>query len=84
MDLKNPEKVIPATKVRNNLIAANQNLVNTRSYLKNITFPYCNEEYLRSLQALAASTYQDMMSQQRQECALSIIQKLSKRCYLLV
>ena len=83
MDLKNPEKVIPATEVRNNLIAANQNLINTKAYLKNVKFPYCTDEDMKSLQALANSSYQDMMTQQRQEYALSIIQELSKRCYQL-
>jgi hypothetical protein len=43
LELNNPQKVIFATEVRNNLIAANQNLQNTRSYLKNIELPYCTE-----------------------------------------
>lgn len=83
MDCKNPEKVIPATEVRNNLIAANQNLVNTKTYLKNVNFPYCTDEDLKSLQALSASCYQDMMNAERQKYALSIIQELSKRCFKL-
>ncbi len=83
MDTRNPEKVIPATEVRNNLIAANQNLVNTRSYLKNVTFPYCTEQDLVSLQGLANSCYQDMMTRERQEYALSIMQEMCRRCYQL-
>lgn len=83
MNIKNPEKVIPATEVRNNLIAAYQNLVNTRAYLKNVTFPYCTEEDLKSLQNLSAGSYQDMMTPERQKYALSIIQELLKRCYHL-
>lgn len=81
--LRNPEKVIPATEVRNNLIAAYQNLVNTRAYLKNVTFPYCTEDDLKSLQNLSAGSYQDMMTPERQKYALSIIQELLKRCYHL-
>lgn len=83
MDIKNPEKVIPATEVRNNLIAAYQNLVNTKTYLKNVTFPYCTEDDLKSLQNLSAGAYQDMLSPERQKYALNIIQELIKRCYHL-
>lgn len=83
MDIKNPEKVIPATEVRNNLIAAYQNLVNTKSYLKNVTFPYCTEDDLKSLQNLSAATYQDMMSPERQKYAYQIIVELIKRCFHL-
>jgi hypothetical protein len=75
--------VIPATEVRNNLIAAYQNLVNTKAYLKNVTFPYCTDDDLKSLQNLSAGSYQDMMTPERQKYALSIIQELLKRCYHL-
>jgi len=83
MDINNPEKVIPATEVRNNLIAAYQNLVNTRSYLKNVTFPYCTDDDLKTLQSLSAGSYQDMLSVERQRYCLNIIQELRKRCYKL-
>lgn len=83
MDIKNPEKVIPATEVRNNLIAAYQNLVNTKSYLKNVTFPYCTDDDLKSLQSLSAASYQDMMSPERQKYAQKIIAELIKRCFHL-
>lgn len=83
MDIKNPEKVIPATEVRNNLVAAYQNLVNTKSYLKNVTFPYCTENDLKSLAYLSNTTYQDMMTVDRQKYALNIVQELIKRCYQL-
>lgn len=77
--LSNPEKVIFATEVRNNLVAANQNLINTKTYLKNIDFPYCTQEDLKTLQGLSAGTYQDMQTVQRQKYALDIIQVLRKR-----
>ncbi|CAF0828677.1 unnamed protein product [Brachionus calyciflorus] len=83
LDINNPEKVIFATEVRNNLVAANQNLVNTRTYLKNITLPYCTDEDLKTLQGLASGTYQDMQTPQRQRYALSIIQVLRQRCAAL-
>jgi hypothetical protein len=70
-------------KVRNNLVATNQNLINTRAYLKNIDLPYCTEDDLKTLQSLAAGTYQDMMTPHRQKYALDIIQVLRKRCAAL-
>lgn len=79
LDIRNPEKVILATEVRNNLVASNQNLMNTRSYLKNVNLPYCTDEDLRSLQALAAGIYQDMLSVDRQRYCLNIMQVLRKR-----
>ncbi|RNA02600.1 E3 ubiquitin- ligase BRE1-like 2-like [Brachionus plicatilis] len=83
LDVNNPEKVIFATEVRNNLVAANQNLINTKTYLKNITLPYCTDEDLKTLQGLAAGTYQDMQTAQRQRYALNIIQVLRQRCAAL-
>ena len=79
----NQEKVIFATEVRNNLVATNLNLINTRAYLKNIDLPYCTEDDLKTLQSLASGTYQDMMTPQRQKYALDIIQVLRKRCAAL-
>lgn len=79
----NPEKVIKATEVRNNLVAANQNLINTRTYLKNIELPYCTEEDLKTLQGLAAGTYQDMLSLNRQKYVIDIIKALRMRCAAL-
>ncbi len=77
---KYPEKVISATEVRNNLVAAYQNLLNTKAYLKNIDFPYCNETDLKTLQTLASRTYYDMQSSDKQRYCLTIIQILRKRC----
>ena len=68
-----------ATEVRNNLVASNQNLLNTKSYLKNVNLPYCTDEDLRSLQSLAAGIYQDMLSVERQRYCLNIMQVLRKR-----
>ena len=78
-----PEKVIYATEVRNNLVAANQNLINTRSYLKNIELPYCTEEDLKTLQNLATGCYKDMNTVDRQKYVLGILQALRKRCAAL-
>jgi hypothetical protein len=64
-------------------VAANQNLQNTRTYLKNITLPYCTEEDLKTLQGVAQGTYQDMQSVQRQRYVLDIIQALRQRCAAL-
>lgn len=83
LDQNNPQKVIFATEVRNNLIAANQNLQNTRSYLKNIELPYCTEDDLKTLKNVAAGTYQDMMVEARQKYVLNILQVLRKRCAAL-
>ena len=71
--------MILATEVRNNLVASNQNLMNTKSYLKNVNLPYCTDEDLRSLQSLAAGIYQDMLSVDRQRYCLNIMQVLRKR-----
>jgi hypothetical protein len=79
LDIRNPEKVILATEVRNNLVASNQNLKNTKMYLKNVNLPYCTDEDLNSLQALAAGIYQDMLSVDRQRYCLNIMQVLRKR-----
>ena len=81
--LRDPERVIYATEVRNNLVAANQNLQNTRTYLKNIDLPYCTEEDLKTLQGLSQGTYQDMQSLERQKYVIYIIQALRKRCAAL-
>ena len=83
MDINSPEKFIPATEVRNNLIAADHNLSNTKAFLKNITFPYCTDEDLKSLKDLPASSYQDMLTTERQSYVLSVIQELSKQCFQL-
>ena len=61
------------------MVASNQNLVNTKSYLKNVNLPYCTDEDLRSLQSLAAGIYQDMLSTERQRYCLNIMQVLRKR-----
>lgn len=75
-----PEKVISATEVRNNLVASYQNLLNTKTYLKNVDLPYCTETDLKTLQNLASRTYEDMLSSERQRYCLTIIQILRKRC----
>jgi len=72
-----------ATEVRNNLVAANQNLSNIKSYLKNIDLPYCTEDDLKSLQNLASNTYKDMLTLDRQNYVYDIIQALRKRCAAL-
>ena len=82
-DFNDPERAIYATEVRNNLVAANQNLQNTRTYLKNIELPYCTEDDLKTLQGLAQGTYQDMQSVQRQRYVVEIVQALRKRCAAL-
>jgi hypothetical protein len=65
------------------LVAANQNLTNTRTYLKNIELPYCTEEDLKALQGLGAGTYQDMLTIQRQKYVIEIIKTLRMRCAAL-
>lgn len=72
-----------ATEVRNNLVAANQNLINTKTYLKNVDIPYCTEDDLKSLHGLATNIYEDMKTQQRQKYALDVIQTVRKRCAAL-
>jgi hypothetical protein len=83
LDLKDPQKVIFATEVRNNLVAANQNLINTKSYLSNIDLPYCEQKDLDTLKNLAAGTFQDMQTVERENYALNILQVLRKRCAAL-
>lgn len=75
--------MIFATEVRNNLVAANQNLSNTRTYLKNIELPYCTEEDLKALQGLSAGVYQDMLTVPREKYAIDIIRTLRMRCAAL-
>ena len=75
-----PEKVISATEVRNNLVAAYQNLINLRKYLKRVDLPYCTETDLKTLHNLASRTYEDMINVDRQRYCLSIIEILRRRC----
>lgn len=51
--------------------------------MKNVTFPYCTDDDLKTLQSLSAGSYQDMLSVERQRYCLNIIQELRKRCYKL-
>ena len=69
--------------MRNNLVAANQNLQSTRSNLKGIDIPYCSDDDFRTLQGLASGIYNDMQSIERQKYVVTIVQTMRKRCAAL-
>ena len=72
-----------ATEVRNNLVAANQNLQSTKANLKGIDLPYCSEDDFKTLQGLATGIYTDMQNVERQRYVLNIVQTMRKRCAAL-
>lgn len=72
-----------ATEVRNNLVAANQNLQSTKANLKGIELPYCSDDDFKTLQGLASGIYTDMQNAERQRYVLNIIQTMRKRCAAL-
>lgn len=84
MDIKSPEKTIPATEVRNNLKAAYENILATREYLKVVEFPYLStDSELLSLKNLSESSYKDMLTTGKQEKTLKTIQHFLKKCLKL-
>lgn len=54
-----------ATEVRNNVIAASQNLGSTQQYLCHITFPYCKPDEVETLEKACANIYTDMRTTER-------------------
>jgi hypothetical protein len=73
-------RVLYATEVRNNLLAANQNLTNIRNYLTNVDIPYCTDDYLVTLNGVSQNIYEDMLTAERQHYVLEIVEVLRKRC----
>lgn len=65
--------------MKNNLIAAYQNLTNAKSYLKNVNFPYLTEEDLMSLQILSDELY-EYMSADGHSYVLKQVQIARKKC----
>lgn len=45
-----------AAETRNNLVAASQNLQGAHSFLPNITFPYCGEDEVETLNKVSWSS----------------------------
>ncbi len=72
-----------ATEVRNNLVAANQNLSSTRKNLKGIEIPYCTDDDFKTLQGLASGVFTDMQTVERQRYTVGIILTMRKRCAAL-
>lgn len=77
--IRKTETVIYATEVKNNLMAAYQNLANARQYLKNVEMPNCSDNDLSMLQKLANDIY-EYMSDDGQTYAYKLIQTMRKKC----
>jgi len=83
LDPSDNSKVLLATEVRNNLIAANQNMVNIKSHLKNVNIPYLSEDDFKAISGLASGIFNDMNTLDRQKYVMNIIQTIRKRCAAL-
>lgn len=74
-----------ATESRNHSIAAAQNIAAANRYLKNIAFPYCKPEEVRTLETAAAHVYTDMRNPQRHQYVyVNVYLSMYKRCRALV
>ncbi|XP_060076503.1 rho GTPase-activating protein gacV-like [Ylistrum balloti] len=73
-----------ATKTRNNLIAATQNMRSTHNYLGNITFPYCKLAEIQTLEQAANNIYNDMWTDDRNDHANQCYVANQKRCAALL
>ncbi|OWF52754.1 uncharacterized protein LOC110447357 isoform X2 [Mizuhopecten yessoensis] len=73
-----------ATKARNNLIAAIQNIQSTQKYLDNITFPYCDQKEIVTLEKAMNNMYTDMMTPDRYQHAEACYTTTQKRCAALL
>lgn len=65
------EKYVLATEVRNNLIAAIQNVTGTQKYLNTIEFPYCKPAEVETLKKATANIYADMATTERHRHAFN-------------
>jgi hypothetical protein len=63
------QKYAIATEVRNNEIAAIQNLRSCQNYLDNIEFPYCKPTEVSTLEKATNNIYVDMQSPDRHKHA---------------
>ncbi|XP_056002664.1 uncharacterized protein LOC125661515 [Ostrea edulis] len=68
-NLQMPQKYAIATEVRNNQIAAIQNLRSCQTYLDNIDFPYCKPTEVQTLEKATNNIYIDMQSADRHKHA---------------
>ena len=73
-----------ATEVRNNLIAANQNITSAQRYLHTIQFPYCTAEEMATLNKATNNIYSDMMGQDRHSHAYQCYTVTHKRASALL
>lgn len=55
------------------------NLITTKSYLKNIDFPYFTLNDLLKLQNISSTVFDDMLSVDKQNSSLEILKYLRKR-----
>ena len=78
------ERYVLATETRNNVVAANQNLVSAQRYLNNIIFPYCKPAELETLQRASNNIYTDMQTPDRTEHALNVYNVTYKRAAALL
>ncbi|KAG8177963.1 hypothetical protein JTE90_014706 [Oedothorax gibbosus] len=60
-----------AAETRNNLVAASQNLQGAQEFLPNITFPYCDEDEVTTLNKAVTFIFTDMQTPERYEHALN-------------
>ncbi|XP_069102788.1 GRIP1-associated protein 1-like isoform X2 [Argopecten irradians] len=72
------------TPVRNNLLAAIQNMQSAHKYLDNIPFPYCKQDEIDTLSHATANIYTDMTSEDRSIHAGECFSTTYKRCAALL
>ncbi len=73
-----------ATEVRNNLVAANQNITSAQRYLHTIQFPYCKREELTTLTKATNNIYTDMQNEERHAHAYQCYTVTHKRAAALL
>ncbi|KAK3597898.1 hypothetical protein CHS0354_042235 [Potamilus streckersoni] len=78
------QKYIIATEVRNNLVAAGQNLANCQRYLSNIEFPYCKPPEIDTLNKAANNIYVDVKEDSRHKHAYDCYYVTYRRAYALL
>lgn len=78
------QRYMITTEVRNNIIAAIQNVQSTQRYLNTIEFPYCKPPELETLQRAANNIYTDMADKNRHKHAQQCYDVTWKRAAALL
>ncbi len=73
-----------ASEVRNNLVAAAQNITGAQRYLSNVEFPYCAPAEVDTLNKATSYIFTDMQTEERHAHAQECYSVTAKRCGALL